>query len=334
MIDLKKTEQTRTMSIDLIKVLCFFLVVLIHVPFPGKIGGMFTAYARVAVPMYFALSGYFYSEKVDNIKKAVSYLRIYIVLNIMWSLIYEYMKHSSFEELAEYSKLSFNGLGFVKCILFGEAFGNEYLWFLHALAFVYFAVYIGDKIRFYVLDKRLIIILFMAQVFIMIMQYSILNLSVPSWITRNWIFTGLPFFGMGYLLKNVKFTVKFHGKVVVEILAGIIIICMEYIVFGRQELYFGTMITLFGLFDIIKNITMKDSFIARLGRYSMGLYLIHPAIWLAVQITELHFGKNQFILWMNPVIVICVSVIVILLYNRTRDTVKIYHTWRKKRIER
>ena len=47
-----RAEQSRAASLDVLKAICAFLVVCIHVPFPGKVGEYFTALTRVADFLY------------------------------------------------------------------------------------------------------------------------------------------------------------------------------------------------------------------------------------------------------------------------------------------
>lgn len=49
----------RNEGIGILRLICAFLVVCIHIPFPGAIGQFIKAVARVAVPVFFISSGYF-----------------------------------------------------------------------------------------------------------------------------------------------------------------------------------------------------------------------------------------------------------------------------------
>lgn len=59
----------RAENIDVLKAICAFLVVCIHVPFPGKMGAYFTTLTRVAVPIFFMITGYFYSDIVAQLNQ-------------------------------------------------------------------------------------------------------------------------------------------------------------------------------------------------------------------------------------------------------------------------
>lgn len=54
------TEQgKRNKGIDILRLICAFLVVCIHAHFPGIVGEYVKAIARVAVPIFFICTGYF-----------------------------------------------------------------------------------------------------------------------------------------------------------------------------------------------------------------------------------------------------------------------------------
>lgn len=45
-------EEKRNNSIDNLKAICTFLIICIHVPFPGEIGAYFITLTRIAVPIF------------------------------------------------------------------------------------------------------------------------------------------------------------------------------------------------------------------------------------------------------------------------------------------
>ena len=141
-------EKQRNHYFDLLKYLLFILVVLIHNPLPGNIGGALTAIARSAVPAYIAISGYF-SRRVGKkyLKKGLNFLRIFFVMNLIWFVIYTLISYSPYRELAMWAKLAVNPKNVLECLLFGSAFGNEYLWYLHAIGMIYITVYFVDKFQ-------------------------------------------------------------------------------------------------------------------------------------------------------------------------------------------
>ena len=58
-----KTEG-RYGGLDILKSICAFLIVNIHAPFPGEAGAYFLSLTRMAVPVFFMITGFFY----DNVR--------------------------------------------------------------------------------------------------------------------------------------------------------------------------------------------------------------------------------------------------------------------------
>lgn len=63
--------------VDILKALCAFLVVCIHAPFPGIVGDYFTALSRVAVPIFFMITGYYYAYTVKQNKSINQIIKIF-----------------------------------------------------------------------------------------------------------------------------------------------------------------------------------------------------------------------------------------------------------------
>ena len=57
-----RTEQNRTEQIDVLKAICAFMVVYIHAPYPGPTGAYIISLFRIAVPIFFIITGFYYSK--------------------------------------------------------------------------------------------------------------------------------------------------------------------------------------------------------------------------------------------------------------------------------
>ena len=71
---------SRADNIDVLKAICAFLIVCIHVPFPGVAGEYFTALTRIAVPIFFMITGYFYSDVIDRHREVIQIKKIFRLL--------------------------------------------------------------------------------------------------------------------------------------------------------------------------------------------------------------------------------------------------------------
>ena len=56
----------RSVGLDFLKFLCSFMVVTIHKPFPGLLGPVIMPITRIAVPIFFMITGFFYYSTIEN----------------------------------------------------------------------------------------------------------------------------------------------------------------------------------------------------------------------------------------------------------------------------
>ncbi len=65
-MDIKSSIMHRNLGIDILRLICAFLVVFIHYPFQSGIGNDLSAICRIAVPIFFIITGFYY---IDTEKK-------------------------------------------------------------------------------------------------------------------------------------------------------------------------------------------------------------------------------------------------------------------------
>ena len=53
------STKPRNTTLDILKAVCCVLVVFIHCKFPSIVGTIVESYARICVPIFFMISGYF-----------------------------------------------------------------------------------------------------------------------------------------------------------------------------------------------------------------------------------------------------------------------------------
>ena len=72
---------SRNQSMDCFKFVASLAVVLIHISFPGSVGALFTAIGSIAVPIFFAITGYFnYSASRASVARRLkSIVKLYLL---------------------------------------------------------------------------------------------------------------------------------------------------------------------------------------------------------------------------------------------------------------
>jgi len=150
----------RISSLDFLKGLALFFVVLIHAkPFTGlegifhEFGIVLLNLARFAVPCFFLIAGYLFSKKLkaqEDQKYAWNYLTkliknygkailIFLALNLGLFLITDYVRFKALEKAVILDIFGFEGL--MNILYFGSAV-SYHLWFLPALIISTAIVYI------------------------------------------------------------------------------------------------------------------------------------------------------------------------------------------------
>ena len=199
----------RNVYLDLFKYFLAFLVICIHVYEDSH--PHFPLF-RLAVPMFFLISGYFSrSEGEESEKRALG-----AVGRTFRYLAFGFLFYALFDFVMCYVKG--NGVGYYFTTLFYENFIFEFvfqnrpigftgaqLWFLIALFIVsvvhYLLVRFG-KTHWY---RVIVPVTFAIYFFFAGYMYLLQNTDMPIRYTRNAWFFGLPCFGLGYLLSGVNF---------------------------------------------------------------------------------------------------------------------------------
>ena len=189
----------RADNIDILKATCAFLIVCIHVPFPGVIGKYFTALTRIAVPVFFMITGYFYFDveekngETRQIKKIFKLVLEANVLYLLWDSFYAVLSRNMsclFDTFTIENVLKF--------IAFNESPLKGHLWYLGAILYVLIIMHIFDKLK---IEKCLVFAApFLLMGDLILGKYSVLLLGreFPYILVRNFLFVGIPYFCIGW----------------------------------------------------------------------------------------------------------------------------------------
>lgn len=241
-------------------------------------GGVLTAIARCAVPAYFAISGYFSkgAEK-KQLEKGINFLRIFFVMSMVWFGIYTLISYSPYKELARWAKLDVNSKNILKCLLFGSAFGNEYLWYLHAIGMVYIVVFFASQIQLNKIIYRCFPYLVLLYWIMSEGTLLVIGKSVQPFLYRNWLIEGVGFYYMGKWMREQESQRK--ALSIGMLIIGSIVTVAEYRICGRVEFYFGNLLMVYGMLALGKSVHLKDNILSMIGsKHSLHLYLYSPFV--------------------------------------------------------
>lgn len=280
----------RNNTLDVLKLFASYMVVFIHVLFSGKIGVAIDALARFAVPFFFLVSG-FYSYKItpDKIKKRITHifslLVFAVILHTVYHVICLLLKHE-FQGLLDYFAQYLNVKNLLKLILFNAPVQAKNMWYLFSILYVYVIYYfvtlskIPEKVIFVISVMALFLNLLMGEIF------SAFGIVIPNYIVRNFALTGIPFFGLGLLVKkHIGSLQKVPNYILVlsAIIGAISTLCSRYL-FGKNELYIGSVLILFSLVVVFtKYPNVKyPSLLISLAKCSTYIYIVHSVVFSAM----------------------------------------------------
>ena len=121
-----KTEKTNYDSIDLLKIILSVLIVQIHSDFYLP---WMKPYVRLAVPLFFIISAYFFFRKNPSSKNLLSYIKRLSILYAFWFMVFgTYFLYMNREEFG--SGVLNGAIFFLKSLLFGSTFAAS--WYITA----------------------------------------------------------------------------------------------------------------------------------------------------------------------------------------------------------
>jgi len=228
----KKIGKGRNVYLDIFKFFLCYLVIAIHLA--GEVYWHFPLY-RLAVPMFFIISGYFnYTPDLDKAKqKSVQFIKRtgrYMLVGFLIYIIFDFVM----------CYVNKQGVGYYFTTLFYEnllfdffflnrpiTYTGAQLWFLIALfvvSLVHYTLVRLNKLHYY---KIIIPVCFAIYFFFAGYMYLLQYTDMPIRYTRNAWFFGLPNFALGYTLARYNFHKK-SGYKYIYLVLGVVFFFLQY----------------------------------------------------------------------------------------------------------
>ena len=197
-------SKVRNSSLNILKAICCILIVFNHCKFPSVFGKLLENYARIGVPVFFLISGYYLNgnskEKIKskiwkNMKLLFFSCIIYLLLNCIRYFVDK-------EATIGYFRCFINVKNILDFIFFNVNPFWGHLWFIHALIYLYVIEFI--LLKYNLNNKKVGLSLSV----ILLITYQIINgLFVDDFLNniqyiRNYIFVGIPFFTIGKYISS------------------------------------------------------------------------------------------------------------------------------------
>lgn len=299
----------RNILLDYFKIILSILVICIHMlPLFGN--GEFTGWiishglARIAVPIFFIICGYYIGPKLNDPKKIRKYLIHLIIVYVTWMVIYLPFYYGAFYNIKNTIRI--------------VVIGYHHLWYIPAL--------ISGIVFFFIINKYVknhICILVIALSLFLFGFYCSLDYA-RVYYYRNGIIMGFPFIALGYYLQKYNYAEKVKNSyLLIGIFIGLVLLVGEsyfqYINSGGfnpyQDFRLALLIICPAIFLYIQKhavISSGKEFVAILFS---GIYFIHP---LAMNIIGM---PQTYMIYKLPLVVIlsiALSYIVYLINKRVK----------------
>ena len=326
-----RAEQSRFVGFDILKTICAFLVVCIHAPFPGSVGEYFTAICRVAVPVFFMITGFFYSDvkwrraEKKQIEKVIKLFVFSSLLYIVWNCTRSFLSGGN---VADCIVQMFGIKKILRLLVLNESPFNGHLWYIGALLYTLIVFYVikQEKIMYCLTPFLLVGDLLLG-------KYSLLiwGREFPYVLVRNFLFVGIPYFCIGDLLhkvkgKNKKYKSFLSGMLCLVFVATTILeryVLVSLKANATRDHYLSTTLFAVSVFIFVcglyenRKISKIESIMASIGRYySTEIYIIHPIIITVLSIIVERTGLISSYSYVRPVIVFLASTGIVALMKK------------------
>ncbi|SFC80084.1 acyltransferase family protein [Butyrivibrio sp. YAB3001] len=266
---------------DLIRGIACILVIFCHFKIECWYGKYLTALARFAVPFFLLLSGYFANrgtvlENISYSKKRIKATLCLIFFGVVSSAI-----SNTFCNLLEnkhFYQWLLDALSFKTFILFlffnRARFLSSVMYYLFMLLYV-FCIFIAlNKYKLLYKIRYIVPVLLLCNIVISS------RFSEHFWMVANFLFTGIPFFLIGYYIREQRIKEIHCGWKCVPacaVIVGIIFTIVERTFWGDSFLYFGSVILSISLIvcGLVYNIKIPKFLVLFGTKCSVFIFLFH-----------------------------------------------------------
>ena len=339
---------TRNLSVDIMRIIAAFSIVALHcVPLNEVVGIAIHGIARFAVPLFFAITG-FYSEAV-SVERARNKLYQTLMIIVVATLIYLIrdiaIQIRQTGDVYSYIQTLLNVKTLSKIVFLGQNPVAGHLWYLNAIAFIYILLILEATINshkyirpsfFYNLGAAGLVVLLACDLFA-----KGAEMHVNNALYRNALFMGLPMFLMGYLIRqnyNDEIERNRHSlegneqpianrrhllNYLIVAILGMPLTLLQEFGLGTSELPLGSIVTAFGLLSFstrCKNPRSQPNILRRLpmSDISLTIYVTHLLV-IFVLLNNVgaisRYGDRS---WILTIAVIVISAVIGIVYGYSK----------------
>ena len=306
----------RNYTMDMLKAIFAFAVILVHFPYPGTIGTIFSTIGVSGVIFFFLISGY-YAYDEDDSKASSNIMRRFkrnLIITLTVILIY-----ALFTIIESLISGEFNGFIdnfknpwlFPRILLLGDfSFIHcDAIWFMNNLLISYLVLYLLHKFKITKYAYYILPILILARIGVEIY----VNTYDKDWhLTSFFLTSGLPIMLLGHFIgshKNLFLKSSIKLDIILFILSVILTFTFVFVrVWDFEISQIFKIWCMFELFIITLKIPGKRNYpvIGTIGnKYSMYIYLFHLLIgWLILDVSYLLSSPKWMYDYIIPTLVL------------------------------
>ena len=311
-----KTKE-RNQTLEFLRILAAVFVVFLHVPFPGLLGKTVNCLARFAVPLFFAISGWF-SYRVEPRALGRRFLRSVeleltaILVTVLWKWIMgQCVLLPTADALSQW-------------LLWNVDPFAGHLWYLSAAAACYgvlwlYAMAFRDR-EIHYRPLYILSVLLLAAHFAMGNFSRFTGIAVDYTRYRNAWFFGIPMFSMGILLRQYRQQAE---KLRWLLLPALALSLLERWILGPSDLPVAMPLAVAALLLLAQAYPRVPEPLAGMSRWfgplSTTVYILHLLVYDAYSRLNLAFPAEP---WLRPIIVAAASILVSALWLTVKNNVK------------
>ncbi len=316
-------NNSRYNNLDKLKAICSFLIIIIHAPITNDIGEYLVSLARIAVPVFFIISGYFFdlSRSKHNINKLIKLFFISSCIYLFWNIILGIISHDFIDRFKDFISIK----RIIAFILFNQNPLQSHLWYLGAILYVVILISIILKKNE---NKRKKILWVLSPILLLLDlifgKYSLLIFyrEFPVVFIRNWIFVGIPFFSIGLWLRDIKFHLAKIYTVLLIVFFACSTILERFLLVSIdknavRDQYISTIFLSISVFVFFRDyISNKKNIVSIIGnKFSAWIYIIHPIIIYIFDALFDNYEKYTLIICIRPILVFTISIAITMLFS-------------------
>lgn len=332
---------SRNQSMECFKIIASILVVFLHCPFPGTVGSVISVLGSIAVPMFFAITGYFNygADRSDVIRRLKHLLRLYLVAavsSVVWgALSTELQGGSTIAFLRSYCP---DLTEIMRLLLLHQDPRNAQLWYLISVAacYLFLLLYLdfrggktGDYRPLYIIGG------FQFSVFLSLGCLSgPLGMGVPYLLWFNGYYYGICFFTLGMFLHQYQQRIleNFHltpRKLTALVLLMILLNQLQAVTIGVGQIPIGGIVEVVALMLLLisrPTVAARPGFllacVRKFGPWSSYIYVLHVIV---IGFYQQHLcnpllaalpGSDRLEPYLTPLLVAGLSLLMAIAYER------------------